>query len=156
MIWDTEITFYKGNNNKYSPEFSVEKNSHQVHHGNSKYRHHYFEELQIHLPWISVAWKIKVHTDSLPFFNLFLIHFEKPYSIHTKKLLQLYSHRYEMKATYSSTGPVYFGLFTNITFKRSARHLIMCMNRSNGVDAGFVVYITCASPKFTERVVGML
>ena len=155
MILDTEITFYKGNNNKYSPEFAVERSSYQVHRGNSKYRHHYFEVLQIHLPWISVAWKNKVHTDSPPFFNLFWYTLRN-LTQYRKKLLQLFSDRYEMEATYSSTGPVYFGLFTNITFKRSARHLIMCMNRSNGVDAGFVVYITCASPKFTERVVGML
>ena len=44
--------------------------------------------------------------------------------------------------TYSSMGPSYFGLLTNMTLRRSARHLMMCMKRSNGVEAGLVVYIT--------------
>ncbi len=49
--------------------------------------------------------------------------------------------RFEL-STHSSMGPSYFGLLTNMTLRRSARHLMMCMKRSNGVEAGFVVYIT--------------
>lgn len=58
------------------------------------------------------------------------------------------------QVTYSSVGPVYLGLGTNMTLKLSALHFRMCINSSNGVEAGFVVYVIWASPKLIDNVVG--